>query len=47
MGSDRPEKFRAIEVDQEDRLKEVSEVQEIEGWTGQFLLFLGLIVVQS
>lgn len=33
-GADRPEKFKAIKVDYDDRNKEVSGEIEIEGWTG-------------
>lgn len=33
-GADRPEKFKAIKVDYDDRTKEISEEIEIEGWTG-------------
>ncbi len=33
-GADRPEKFKAIKVDSNDRTNEVSEEMEIEGWTG-------------
>ncbi|ORY89611.1 putative alpha-amylase [Leucosporidium creatinivorum] len=33
-GADFPEKFHAIEVDPEDRNKDLTEPYEIEGWTG-------------
>lgn len=33
-GADRPEKFKAIKVDNNDRTNEISDEIEIEGWTG-------------
>lgn len=33
-GADYSETFQAVQVDEEDRLKEISEPHEIEGWTG-------------
>ena len=33
-GADRAEKFMAVMVDENDRTREISEVKEIEGWTG-------------
>lgn len=33
-GADRPEKFRAIKVDYNDRTSDISGAMEIEGWTG-------------
>lgn len=34
MGADRAEKFHATKVDEHDRNKEISDLYEIEGWTG-------------
>ncbi|BGP41093.1 hypothetical protein JCM10449v2_005062 [Rhodotorula kratochvilovae] len=34
MGADYTEKFQATQVDDNDRNKEISEMHEIEGWTG-------------
>lgn len=33
-GADKAEKFLAVKVDENDRTKEISDVMEIEGWTG-------------
>ena len=33
-GADYSEEFAAIQVDEEDRMKEISDVYNIEGWTG-------------
>ena len=33
-GADYSETFKAIQVDEEDRTREISDIQDIEGWTG-------------